>query len=173
MQTVPSNRESTTVTEGTEATIARKLQDGESPPDLIRKGYVRSTVYKVQQQLRRDCSRDDLSAASEQPDAAYDPVVEEDPEVVELKKQLRRAQIEREIRELEAPLEIESFYGLVETLEERFDKLDRKVRGTPLLGLRDRFECSKCGEAGHVAAVIICTECGEESSWGWWPSEDK
>jgi len=55
------------------------------------------------------------------------------------------------------------------SLELKFDNMSKTLAGTPMLDIRERFQCSICGSKGLVAAKIKCTKCGEETWWGWHP----
>ena len=43
------------------------------------------------------------------------------------------------------------------------------AKATPGHGLRTVFVCERCAAKGSVATRIQCTNCGDESWWGWWP----
>ena len=165
-----------------EEEIARLLTDGAQPAELVRQGYARGTVYKVNRRLNQDSAslalRRDTETASEV--IPHDESIETDPEVVGLKKALRKAQLERQLTELKAPIE----------MERRLDTLERKVSesisemgellwevkenvdGCPVGGLRGRFRCS-CGALGLVAARVICTRCDAEMTYGWFPGSQR
>lgn len=60
----------------------------------------------------------------------------------------------------------------IEKLEElatQVARIQQRLTGSPLEGLRQDFQCDDCGEKGHVTARISCTNCDSESWWGWWP----
>ena len=98
---------------------------------------------------------------------------------MELKKALRKAELERQIEEIRGPSSTESRLLALEEKAETLEAaladviddhhgLEQRVDGSPLSGLRERFECS-CGAEGIVAARVVCTSCGRETSHGWWP----
>jgi hypothetical protein len=56
----------------------------------------------------------------------------------------------------------------LDALTERIGKLESRVNGDPLAGLRETFVCS-CGEKGKVAARVYCTACRTDTALGWHP----
>jgi hypothetical protein len=38
--------------------------------------------------------------------------------------------------------------------------------------LRETFTCRSCAATQYVAERIKCTQCGEETWWGWFPKPD-
>ena len=164
----------TTAVAGKEEEIARLLAEGITPVDLIKRGFRRATVYKVNRRVQ--------TGGTPQEDAsvpATDRAVEDDPQILELKKALRKAELERQIEEIRGPSSAESRLlaleenaetsaaALAEVIDDH-DGLEQRVDGSPLSGLRERFECS-CGVGGMVAAKVVCTSCGAETSYGWSP----
>ena len=110
-------------------------------------------------------------------DSAVDPTLETDPEVMELKKALRKAQLQSQIGQLRALIDPEKEERLAALekregeLEEVVLSLQMELDSCPLTGMRERFECS-CGAAkGLVAVTVYCTRCGEESGYGWFPKK--
>ena len=165
-----------TSTSGKEVEIARLLSEGTPPAELIRQGHARGTVYKVSRRRRAEHAA--LEPDGQAPGAS-DPAVEDDPEVVALKKALRMAQLERQLSEVKGPTDLDiRLSALDEGVDELYEwlnktsgahvKLKARVDGSPLAGIRKRFHCS-CGAAGLVAATVVCTSCGLEQQQGWWP----
>ena len=162
---------------GTEEEIGRLLAEGNKPAELIQRGFKRGTVYKVNRRLQTG------GTPSESGDKGLDPSIESDPEVMDLRKALRKAELERQLEEFKGPSSTESrLLALEEQWEEMEATLDEtmaayrhvvvRVDGSPLNGLRQNFECS-CGAKGHVSARIVCTSCGRETSQGWWPDSNQ
>lgn len=60
-------------------------------------------------------------------------------------------------------LEIEN-----EDLWENIDDLNTKISNMPISNIKT-FHCENCGTRGKVAIQFQCTECKEESWWGWSP----
>ncbi|MCX5998363.1 MAG: hypothetical protein NTU41_01915, partial [Chloroflexi bacterium] len=111
---------------------------------------------------------------------ASDAAVEADPEVVRLKKELRKAQLERQIADARnMPIGCEpridavekAIDQLIECMTNGYGELKDKVDSCPLSGLRESFRCSSCGKKGLLAAKIVCTACETEELWGWHPDE--
>ena len=170
--------------------ITEKLQAGESPSDLIeQQGYKRGLVYKVKKMLETTPTADDeyihgqsvKMVTSKMECATSDAAIEADPEIVELKKDLRKAELQKLIAEVMVPLEIESrlaaleeWYGvLTDDNEEvliKLENLGERIDNAPLTDADERFQCT-CGAKGLLAIPIVCTACGKESSCGWWPEK--
>ena len=98
---------------GTMETIRERLSGGAAPRELIDEGFSSSSVYKSQRQLRgtdgpsgRESSKripvtpDIRRSADELFRAAQ---VENDPEVVELKRELRLVKLEQQLAEAKGP----------------------------------------------------------------------
>ena len=168
--------ETTISVEGKEEEIARLLSEGTAAAALVQRVYARGTVYKVAARVREGGT-----PTARPEDDGIDVDVENDPEVIDLKKELRRAELERQIEEIKGPsstetrllaLEhrLEDLEATLEGAEEAHDRLEALTGQSPLGGLRERFACS-CGAEGMVAAKVVCTSCGRETSHGWWPSK--
>jgi hypothetical protein len=54
-------------------------------------------------------------------------------------------------------------------LSSGIDRIQQDLVGTAGFRLRKTFACEQCGVKANVAARIMCTHCGHESWWGWWP----
>ena len=164
-----------------EADIARRLSEGIAPAELIRSGYARGTVYKVRRRLEQPGTAQENGDTTAVTDSGLDPALEADPEIVELRKSIRKAELEQQLADLKAPTRFEPRLVTVEKtvssittavkgmLEDLVD-LRHEVEGSPLSGLRHRFDC-ECGANGSVVARVCCTGCGREASYGWWPVE--
>ena len=166
-----------TATEGKEEEIARLLSEGIQTAELVRRGYARGTVYKVAGRLKEGGT-----PPQEQTDDNVDAGVEDDPGIVDLKKELRKAELERQIEEIKGSssteIRLKSLEAKLEAMEVALEEvaiglqgLDDRLDVTPLLGIRERFVCS-CGSQGMVAVKVICTSCDRETSYGWWPKRD-
>ncbi len=59
----------------------------------------------------------------------------------------------------------------VQTLSARLERVLQALSGTAGYRLRETFECSSCGQKGHVAVKVKCTNCENEMWWGWWPGK--
>ena len=123
--------------------IERLLRDGRSSRQIIDTGYKPSSVYKAQRRLRagvggarsgaiaqRGNRADETVAADNDPvgpmagrgAAQQDPEVESHPEVIELKRELRKAQLQSQIAAVRVP-------GGVETRLDRLEKTVNEMAG--------------------------------------------
>ena len=161
--------------------ITKMIQSGHTPTQLIAQGYKRGLVYKINRALHKNPpdngnhSKRLTYAASDEADTD----IETDPEIMELKKSLRKAALEREIAEIKIPKDIESRIITLEKdvvdLEDfvgsvflDLDDLKEALKATPLFKLRSKFKC-ECGNQGMVAVEVHCTACGKETKYGWYP----
>ncbi len=85
--------------------IAGLLSQGTAPAELVHQGYARSTVYKMAKRLA-EMDTSQLSEDKEGPDVDLE--VENDPAIIQLKKDLRKAHLERQIAEVKAPIDLEA-----------------------------------------------------------------
>lgn len=94
--------------------IAQHLKQGKTMEDLLALGYKKGTIYSVQRKLRQEGALPVAHKGNGQrppsgtAQAEAYPEVDNDPEILQLKKELRKAQLERQLRELKAPLELEA-----------------------------------------------------------------
>lgn len=163
-----------------EQEIKQRLQNGVSPSALVNEGYSRGTVYKVRKRL--DTGGGTPSSDRDQ-QSDIDPVIENDPDIVGLRKEIRLAELHREldgiggeptigqrVELLESGLT--TLADIINSLKSGCDNLQKQVSASPLSGLRQEFQCG-CGEAGSVAVTVHCTACGDESAWGWFPKSSE
>ena len=165
--------------------IARLLSEGIAPAELVRRGYTRSTVYKVNKRLQQPSTPEQPGTAQENGDTKavadpeLNPALEADPEIMGLKKAIRKAELEQQLADLQAPTRFEPRLSTVEKtvssiatavkgMLEDLEDLRLRVEGSPFSGLREKFRCS-CGQTGLVAAAVVCTSCGAETTYGWRP----
>ena len=106
-----------------EKEIARLLSGGRTPAELVREGHARGTVYKVARRMADEGNRQG-TGQSGPIGTEFDPAVESDPEILEFKKQLRKAQLGKAIAEVKAPIDLE---GRVRTLEKTVGELTELV----------------------------------------------
>ena len=103
--------------------IERLLRDGKSSRQIIDMRYNPSSVYKVQRRVRAMArapitgGNDPAPAMAGLGDEQRDPEVESHPEVVELKRELRKVQLQSQIAAVRAPA----------GMEERLDSLEKTV----------------------------------------------
>ena len=103
--------------------IEQLLRDGKSSRQVIDMRYNPSSVYKVQRRVRAVASAPITEGNDPTPptaglgDEQRDPEVESHPEVVELKRELRKAQLQSQIAAVRAPA----------GMEKRLDSLEKTV----------------------------------------------
>ena len=83
-----------------EEEIAGLLSQGIAPAELVRKGYARGIVYKVRGRLEQPGTAQEKGDTTVVTDSGLDPALEADPEIMELKKALRKVELERQIEEI-------------------------------------------------------------------------
>ncbi len=167
--------------------IRSLLSQGKSSGEVIGLGFKSSTVYKTQRKMAAGGTA--YGPPRENPQAqnheslepskvgfplnieTLDHDVEANPDIVQLKIDVRKAQLERQLDELRGATGLES---RVATLENRMEEIFTEFRGlepyvyaSPLADLRDEFKCS-CGAEEQVAAMVVCTACGTEAEYSWW-----
>lgn len=122
--------------------------------------------YSVTPEETKDTQEEEKMIKPEKVEVTDDEI-EKDEEVVELKKELRKAHLKRELAEIMKPFEIDE---KMEELEEDVSALWKIVYKIPFKGLRER-KCSSCGTKGLVAIKIRCTDCKEETWWEHFPKK--
>ena len=161
---------------GKEEEIAQLFSQGTSAVDLVRLGFARGTVYKVAKRLLGQSTPLPGTPATKIPDLRIAPEIEGDPEIVELKKVIRKAELERQLAELNGSTGLDEHVKSLEkalgVLAEQTETLQVVVDASPLSGLGLEYKCT-CGAEGMVASKIECTACGKETSYGWFSKERK
>ena len=109
--------------------IEQLLRDGKSSRQVIDMRYNPSSVYKVQRRVRAGAGapisegnsegNDPTPPTAGSGDEQRDPEVESHPEVVELKRELRKAQLQSQIAAVRVPT----------GMEKRLDSLEQTVSG--------------------------------------------
>ena len=103
--------------------IEQLLRDGKSSRQVIDMRYNPSSVYKVQRRVRAGASapiterNDPTPPTAQRGDEQRDPEVESHPEVVELKRELRKAQLQSQIAAVR----------VTAGMEKRLDSLEKTV----------------------------------------------
>ena len=103
--------------------IEQLLRDGKSSRQVIDMRYNFCSVYKVQRRVRAGASapitegNDPTPPTARLGDEHLDPEVESHPEVVELKRELRKAQLQSQIAAVRVPA----------GMEKRLDSLEKTV----------------------------------------------
>jgi len=109
--------------------------------------------------------------------------LENDPDILKMKKELEIAKLRRQIREEEAPLELEiELNKLEEQILKHRDWLLRLsdwqkktnewvnwVNNSIALTL-ENYKC-QCGAQGKVGVYIKCTKCNNENCWGYFETD--
>ena len=159
--------------------ITKMMHEGFTAAQCIAQGYKRGLVYKVNRTLHKSpqSNGNHSKSLTPAPSDKADTNIESDPEIMELKKSLRKAELEREIAEIKIPEDMESRMIVLEEkaveLEEYADilsgdihKCESELKASPLFNLHSRFEC-ECGNKGLLAVKVHCTVCNKEKSYGW------
>lgn len=111
-----------------EQEIAQLLRNGVKPSDVVHQGYARGTVYKVHKQLREEGGTPRGGGEAE---AQAGDSLDNDPEILELKKALRKAQLEKELAEIKSQTKSEVHLSDLETrvstLEENVEAISTCV----------------------------------------------
>ena len=95
--------------------IIKLLVEGKTSTDIINKGYKRGTVYTTQRKWRQGKvkthpgdNNSTLTGAVFTPQtASTEPDIESDPEIVQLKKEIRKAELQKQLGTAKAPSEME------------------------------------------------------------------
>jgi len=98
--------------------ISKLLQQGKPSREVINLGYKPGTVYKVQREFRarRHGAREDSSEKKKTASMALRPQnrganrdegIESDPEILQLKKEIRKAQLHKELARLKAETDLD------------------------------------------------------------------
>jgi len=62
----------------------------------------------------------------------------------------------------------------IEEVSNRLQAISSDLQRTLGYAIQKMFKCQSCGSQGLVASQILCSKCGNESWWGWWPrNEDR
>ena len=148
-------------------TIVKLLEEGKSSSEIVSMGHKKGTVYGTQRKWRQGRTQHptnggdkSLSSAanhdSQSIDASSD--IESDPEILRLKKEIRKAELEKQLGILKVPLDTEIV-----------------VSAAQELGQRRQEECSwkkneVCDLWGWSTAEEIPEEIGEPVPDGadWW-----
>lgn len=51
----------------------------------------------------------------------------------------------------------------------QIETISADLASTPGYGAQRTFQCGACGSSGVVAYQLMCTSCGDENWYGWWP----
>ena len=148
-----------------EQEIAGLLRDGATPTHLVHQGYARGTVYKVHKRLRGEGGS---PMGGGEVEAQVGDSLDNDPEILELKKALRKAQLQRELSAIKSDPGSEDRLG---SIESRLQNLEVEVNGSLLAGVPEEFECWDCGSHRTVAVTVHCTVCESTVELGTYPGD--
>ena len=163
--------------------ITKLLKSGLTPTQVIARGHKRGMVYRVNKALRTNPqdNGNNSKILTHTTSSETDTSIESDPEIMELKKSLRKAALEKEIIEIRMPKDVESRLTALEEsslklgekagfLSMDIDDLKKELGATPLYNLRSRFKC-ECGKVGMLAVKVHCTVCKKETEYGSYPKK--
>ena len=129
------------------------LRQGHRPKELVELGFSKHIVTRVSRKLRAEKASKsrvhnitNVTQTAAESSKASSP---EEPASLKLQK-------------------LEERLNTMEALAKKIQDLEARLSGTPLLGLRQRFQC-QCGAIGLVAVHVKCTGCNRETYQGWWP----
>ena len=88
-------------------------------------------------------------------------------------KQLEEAVTEMSTRVASLPQDVKNNVDSIRSANERLDVITANLQSTIGYGIQRTFKCDSCGTEGLVANQIICSQCGHESWWGWWPRKEE
>lgn len=57
-------------------------------------------------------------------------------------------------------------------INKRMDVISGNLQATMGYGIQKAFRCDSCGTGGYVTTQVVCSNCGTESWWGWWPQSE-
>jgi len=142
--------------------VEHLLRQGRKPKELIELGFPKSVVTRVRRQLREETEASQLQTQKGKARAKTGPQLAVMPPTETAPAQPGPGSLESKVQELQNRVE------MLETRVADLEDIENRLRGTPALGLKNRFECD-CGASGFVALHIQCTRCGRETWWGWFP----
>jgi len=117
------------MTTPTKDTIIRLLEEGKSSAEIIGMGYKAGTVYEAQRKWRQSKTKarpadDNTKATHNSSNAAKTSVapvtdwIENDPEIVALKKEIRKAELESELGRVQIPSDVMSLEAVAREIGE-------------------------------------------------------
>lgn len=172
--------------------IMALFEQGKSSVEIISMGFAPGTTYGAQRKFRASAKHEkasdfrELSSSRPKPkkgstidelnDALQPTSLEDDPEILELQKRIRLAELERRLGELKGPLpelDIEEIERKVTQLWEGTDggdiaglfltyleNADQMVLSACIGGLEQAHKCGECDADGEVVLQVRCTKCG-------------
>ena len=132
--------------------VEHLLRQDRKPKELIELGFPKSVVTRVRRQLRKETEASELKTQQGKAQAKSGPVM---PSTETTPVQPKQGSLESKVQELQNRVE------MLETLRAKLEDIENRLKGTPALGLKNRFQCD-CGASGFVALHIQCTKCGRK-----------
>jgi len=130
------------------------LRQGHRPKELIELGFSKNIVTRMSRKLRAEKASKSKANITRAIQTNVESLKEPPPQE---SASLQLAKFEERLK-------------IVETLAKKITDLEARLGGTPLLGIRQRFQC-QCGATGLVAVHVKCTVCNRETYLGWWPEK--
>ena len=91
--------------------IIQLLSEGKSSKEIIARGHKPGTVYSAQRKWRQrkatNTLKKDIPKSDQPPQSDSISEIETDPEIVQLKREVRKAELERQLGKMKVPLEME------------------------------------------------------------------
>ena len=87
-----------------EEEIAKLITEGTLPAELVRRGYARGTVYKVSGRLKKEgiVPSASVNLPTTTSSSKPDPFLDSDPDIIELRKAVRMAALEKQLAQIRA-----------------------------------------------------------------------
>jgi hypothetical protein len=60
----------------------------------------------------------------------------------------------------------------IQNVAKQIESVTEGLRTTPDYNLGKIFSCASCSSNGTIAVKVMCTSCGKENWWGYWPKKN-
>ena len=70
------------------------------------------------------------------------------------------------------PQNIQDVTVKTEEISKRLEGISDDLHRTLGFAIQKLFKCESCNSEGLVASQVLCSKCGKESWWGWWPMNE-
>jgi hypothetical protein len=60
----------------------------------------------------------------------------------------------------------------INNVARQIESVTEGLRTTPDYNLGKIFSCASCNSNGTIAIKVMCTSCGKENWWGYWPKKN-
>lgn len=70
------------------------------------------------------------------------------------------------------PQNVQDATDKIEEVSNRLEAVSSDLQRTLGYAIQKVFKCESCGSEGLVASQVLCSKCGKESWWGWWPTNE-